>query len=232
MLIVGPSGCGKTTLLMRFILENNLLNYDKLYVFSKSLYQPEYQCLIEGFKNHLPKENISELLNLAVGIKKLNSTIAEAALGMRVILENEDKPLSPIQAEFHDKAEDIPDPTELDMTKRNLIVFDDIMMDNKQTTAAKYYTQSRSANCDCIYLSQNYTRLPLHSVRSNANFLIFFKSPNRVVEQLHRDFSGIDMKYAEFKKICELAWNEKFKFLIIDLSKDSDIFRYTLEIRF
>lgn len=42
MLIVGLSGCGKTTLLMRFLLEMGLLNYDKLNVFSQSLYQPEY----------------------------------------------------------------------------------------------------------------------------------------------------------------------------------------------
>jgi GTPase SAR1 family protein len=232
MLIVGPSGCGKTTLLMRFLLEDGLLNYDKLYVFSKSLYQPEYQCLKEGFRNNLPKKNIAELISLARGIKKYDSSIKEAALGMKVILEKENKPLSEIEAEFHDNPEDIPDPTELDRELRNLIVFDDIMMDNKQTTAEKYYTQSRSANCDCIYLSQNYTRLPLHSVRSNANFLIFFKSSNRVVRQLHDDFSGIDMKYADFKKLCELTWKEKFKFLVIDLSRDNDVFRDTLELRF
>ena len=31
-LIVGASGCGKTCLLMRLLLEDNLLNYDKLYI--------------------------------------------------------------------------------------------------------------------------------------------------------------------------------------------------------
>lgn len=67
-------------------------------------------------------------------------------------------------------------------------MFDDIMMDNKQTLAEKY-TKNRSANCDWIYLSQNYTRLPLHSVRSNANFKIFSKTCNRVVRQLHDDLA-------------------------------------------
>ena len=113
MLIVGPSGCGKTTLLMKLLLDDGLINYDKLYVFSRSLYQPEYQCLKEGFKNKLPKENILELINLATGIKKLDSSIKEAALGMKVIREKEKKPPSHIEAEFHDSPEDIPDPTEL-----------------------------------------------------------------------------------------------------------------------
>jgi hypothetical protein len=96
------------------------------------------------------------------------------------------------------------------------------MMDNKQTTAEKYYTQSRSANCDCIYLSQNYTKLPLHCFRSNTNFLIFFKSANRVVEQLHKDFWGIDMIIKNFRELCANAWKEKYKFLVMDLSRDDD----------
>lgn len=233
MLIVGPSGCGKTTLLMRLLLEDKLLNYNKLYVFSKSLYQPEYQCLIEGFKYNLPKNNIAELISLAKGIRKLDSSIEEAALGMKVINDKEGVEPSEIEAEFYDSPDDIPDPRDLDKNIRNLIIFDDIMMDNKQTTAEKYYTQSRSANCDCIYLSQNYTRLPLHSIRSNANILIFFNSANRVVEQLYRDFSGIDLSVPAFKLLCANSWKEKYKFLVIDLSRDNDDknrFRNKLEL--
>jgi GTPase SAR1 family protein len=75
MITVGPSGCGKSTLLMRLLLEENLLNYDKLYVFSRSLYQPEYQCLIEKFKNNVPINDIAELIKLARGIRQLDSII-------------------------------------------------------------------------------------------------------------------------------------------------------------
>jgi len=38
MLIVGMSGVGKTALLMKMLLDPDLLNYEKLYVFAKSLY--------------------------------------------------------------------------------------------------------------------------------------------------------------------------------------------------
>jgi len=40
MLIVGSSGSGKTTILMKLLLEKGLINYDKLYIFARSLYQP------------------------------------------------------------------------------------------------------------------------------------------------------------------------------------------------
>jgi GTPase SAR1 family protein len=62
MLVCGSSGCGKSSLVMRLLLEKELLNYDKLYVFSKSLYQPEYQVLINGFRYGLKKSNMLKIL--------------------------------------------------------------------------------------------------------------------------------------------------------------------------
>jgi len=41
MLIVGSSGSGKTTLLIKLLLHKGLVNYNKLYIFAKSLYQSE-----------------------------------------------------------------------------------------------------------------------------------------------------------------------------------------------
>ena len=80
-----------------------------------------------------------------------------------------------IDSEFHDSSDEIPDPKDLDKNIRNLIVFDDVMCDKEQTLAESYYTRGRSASCDCIYLSQNYTHLPLHTIHSNSNFMVFFK---------------------------------------------------------
>ena len=40
-LIVGKSGCGKTTLLLNLLLKPGWLDYDTLFVFGKSLFQPE-----------------------------------------------------------------------------------------------------------------------------------------------------------------------------------------------
>ena len=54
--IVGKSGCGKTTLLLNLLLRSGWLDYNKLAVFEKSLFQPEYRILKKAFEKKLPKE--------------------------------------------------------------------------------------------------------------------------------------------------------------------------------
>lgn len=216
MLIVGPSESGKTSLLMRMLLEDGLINYQKLFVFARSLYQNEYQVLKAGLENGLPKKEIVKLMNADDLLKKYKTTIDDIATKLSEILQLDDS----IECEFHDAPDNIPDPSSIDKSLRNLIVFDDVMTDKKQTPAENYYTRGRTANCDCIYLSQNYTHLPLHTIRSNSNFMIFFKSSPLVVDQLHRTFASVDMDYVDFKKLCKEAWKNKFGFLVIDLSRD------------
>jgi len=132
-------------------------------------------------------------------------TIETVAAAMAIL---QSKP-SKLEAEFHNNSDIIPDPADLDKSIRNLMVFDDIMTDRNQDPAANYFTRGRSANCDSIYLSQNYTKLPLHTVRSNNNIMIFFKSSPLVVEQLFRNFASLDMNLPEFKSICKTAWKNK-----------------------
>lgn len=222
MIIVGMSGAGKTALLMKLLLDPDLLNYEKLYVFAKSLYQPEYQVLRAGLKNGLPKTDIIKLMNSDKILKKNNTEIDEAAMALAECNEENEIEGTNIECEFHASPDEIPDPTELDKTIRNLIVFDDVMCDKKQTLAENYYTRGRSANCDCIYLSQNYTKLPLYTIRSNSNFMVFFKSSPLVVEQLYRNFTSVDMNIKQFSEFCKNAWHKKHGFIVIDLSRDYD----------
>ena len=49
-LIVGKSGCGKTNLLLNLLLKPELLDYNKLFVYGKSLFQPKYKILKFLFK--------------------------------------------------------------------------------------------------------------------------------------------------------------------------------------
>ena len=54
MLICGPSNSGKTNTLLHMLYE--LLEYDKIYLFSKNLHQNKYQNLLQDFaENFNPK---------------------------------------------------------------------------------------------------------------------------------------------------------------------------------
>ena len=63
-IIVGKSGCGKTTLLLNLLLKPDWLDYGNLFVFGKSLFQPEYKILKTAFEENLPKECILRLFNM------------------------------------------------------------------------------------------------------------------------------------------------------------------------
>ena len=60
---VGKSGCGKTTLLLNLLLNPGWLDFNKLFVFSNSLFQPEYQVLRKALEHKLPKKAILWLFN-------------------------------------------------------------------------------------------------------------------------------------------------------------------------
>lgn len=50
-LICGPSNCGKTNLMLSLLYNPNGLNFENVYLFSKSLYQPKYKHLAHVFSN-------------------------------------------------------------------------------------------------------------------------------------------------------------------------------------
>lgn len=62
-LLVGGSASGKTNVLMNFLL-NDLLHYDKLYLYSTSLDQPKYKYLIERITDLCEENdlNVSDFL--------------------------------------------------------------------------------------------------------------------------------------------------------------------------
>lgn len=64
--IIGKSGCGKTNLLLNLLLNkfsnDDYLDYDNLFIFSKSLHQPLYQILISGLENGLTKQQILDAI--------------------------------------------------------------------------------------------------------------------------------------------------------------------------
>ena len=209
--IVGKSGCGKTNLLLNLLL-NNYLDYDHLYIFSKSLHQPEYQVLIKGIKNNLPKEVIVDMIK-----NKLTDDIYIKKIG-------EGMKSNKIIVEYYDDSSNIPDPIELNKNHKNLIIFDDIMLE-KQNKCEDYYTRGRHNNVDCFYISQNYTKLPRHTIRENSNLFILFPQDNITLDHFYRDHCS-DIDKNEFKYLCNETWDEPYNFVTIDLSSNKLNGRY------
>jgi len=169
-LIVGKSGCGKTTLLLNLLLRPGWLDYNELYVFGKSLFQPEYWILTKALEEKLPKEAVDRLFDNQQEIQKLNVSPSPLIEEMAKNLNRK----SDIDCEFYETSHNVPDPRNLSLDYNNLIIFHDLMLE-KQNKCQTYYIRGRHSNVDCFYLCQNYFILPGQTIRENANFIVLFK---------------------------------------------------------
>ena len=174
-LIVGKSGCGKTTLLLNLLLKPGWLDYDTLFVFGKSLFQPEYKILRTAFAEGLPKEYILRLFNMRNEIQ--NSQIPPS-LVVKEWVSSLNKE-SDIKSYFFESASDVPDPRELNSEDKNLMIFDDLLLE-KQNKTESYYVRGRHSNVDCFYLAQNYFKLPRQTIRENSNLICLFRQDLKV----------------------------------------------------
>ena len=107
------------------------------------------------------------------------------------------------------------------------VVFDD-MLDSNQKLIDPFFTRGRHKSCDVYYLCQSYFDAPKKTVRNNLNIIILFQQTLKDVEHIHRDISGFDMSYEEFKSLCREAWNEKFNYLLINRVEDKNGSRYRI----
>ena len=199
-LIIGKSECGKT-LLLNLLLRPSWLDYNNINIFSKSLFQPEYHILKKAFEEKLPKEVIIRLFENQNEITDLRISLISVVEEMST--EIRDK--SDVECNFYQSAEDVSDARELSSEKKNVIVFDDLLLE-KQNTCESYYVRGRHSNVDCFYLAQNYFKLPRQTIRENANFICLFPQDLKNFNHIFDDHVGSDMTKEEFRQICKAAW--------------------------
>ena len=166
-LIVGKSNCGKTNTLMYLLLNPEMLDYDHLIIRGKSLNQQEYQVLCAGITKGLSKNQINILF------EKQKEVQAEGGIH-KCLAEYDGICPNTISGDFSTDINDIPDPSELNSEKKNLLILDDIMLQN-QTNAEKYWCRGRHTNTDCFYITQSYFHTPRQTIRENS--CIFFLFP-------------------------------------------------------
>ena len=113
---------------------------------------------------------------------------------------------------------------ELNPDTKNLLVLDDCFL-GKQNKAEAYYTRGRHNNCDTIFLSQNYFRLPRQTIRENCNFILLFQQDTKNLNHIHADHCS-DIPLEEFKNFCKQVWSTKHAFVTIDLTSNIDNGKY------
>ena len=220
-IIVGKSGCGKTTLLLNLLLRPGWLDYDNLCVFGKSLFQPNYRILKKAFKENLQKECILRLFNMRDEIQNSQIPPSIVVQEWAKSIKNE----SNVKCNFFETASDVPDPRDINSKHKNLMIFDDLLLE-RQNKCECYYIRGKHSNVDCFYLSKKYFKLPIQTIRENANFICLFPQDLKNVNHIYNVHVGDDMAKEKFKKICKKCWEKPHGFAVIDLTSKKDAGKY------
>ena len=86
----------------------------------------------------------------------------------------------PMEYNFYELADNVPDLKELSQEHKNLMIFDDLLL-QKQNKCEAYYVRGRHSNCGCLHLSQNYFKLPRQTIRENGNFICLFPQDQKIL---------------------------------------------------
>ena len=112
--------------------------------------------------------------------------------------------------------------------KGSVVIFDDMLGAKNSSQIDEFFTRGRHEDLDVYYISQSYFALPRQSIRNNSDRLILFKQTLRDVQSMYYDIGAYDMKYDEFKEMCHKAWDEKYNYLCIDITKNKNEGKYRI----
>ena len=76
-LCIGKSNSGKSTLIFNLLLQSEWVDYNHLYVFTKTSHQTEYQILRKGFEIGLSKQQIANIFRNQDAFQKVKPTPVE-----------------------------------------------------------------------------------------------------------------------------------------------------------
>ena len=215
-IITGPSECGKSVSLTNLIL-NNINEYNKKYIYSPSLHQDLYQKLIKCFRNYIPINIVSNILN-------------EEDIGIKIeeLINNKEFQKSVTEIETYESIEELNFPQEYN--DGGTIILDNLNekeMNDPRVQAM--FKRSRHNNLSIIIISQDYYELPKKTIRANGNIDHIFK-PNNFLEvrKIYQEKASMDMTLDEFKYLTSTCWNKNCQPLTIDMTKDKFCGRFRL----
>ena len=161
----------------------------------------------------MSKEGIEYLFHVYEKDDEIQSSVSSFCEDFR----NDPKFRGNDKIQVHLSSKALPMPQNLDETKKNLVIFDDVVNQVDQSLQKEYYTRGRHMNCTVFYLTQSYYDVP-KIVRDNSNVFILFRQPHRSITLL---FNELDAENVDkFKMIARDAWNTRHGYVAINTALD------------
>ena len=197
-------GISKTHLLANLLLQN-LLKFDKLFVFSPSIEQPKYKMLQDMYSK-IDEEREKEMRKK---IALMNRKAKKSGSG-KVYQMPEMDPI----AEFHTSPDEFK-LDDLDEDKTTLIVLDDLML-ARQGPLISLFSRGRHKGVSLCYLTQSYYQTPKVIRQNCSSFIIIAPTTKREITLLRQDLSpGVDEQ--EFSETLKHILKKQYNFFYCDL---------------
>ena len=205
MCIVGGSGTGKTSFLVQFITK--FMRVEKLYVLAKHLDQPKLIWLKDFYTE------IETKINEKLRRKKKNSNA-----NFKII------------ETWTNDINEMPTVDDLDKTKRNIVIFDDMVLEvDRLNNIPNYFVRGRHHGASVFYLSQSFFGIP-RKIRLNANYYAIFNLPSLTeTTRIHREVAA-DLDKKEFLDIFRRALAEDYNFLFIAVDEKKKMLKYRMNL--
>ena len=180
-IITGPSECGKSVFPTNLI--SNVKNeYNKIYIYSRSLHRDLYQKLIKFFSKYIPIHTLPNLSNE----EDIDIIIEE-------LVNNKDFEKSDTEIETYESTEELRFPQ--DYEKNSIIILDELNekeINNDKIEAM--FKRGRQNNLSIFIISQDYYELPKRTNRATGNIYHIYKPNNFLdVRTIYEDKISMEM---------------------------------------
>lgn len=196
MIIIGGSGQGKTNLLLNLLTE--YVYYDCIYLYAKTADSEDKYIWLREYI-----ENIEETAK-----EKMMSELVQEVTDDIQIIKAWDTTL-----------DDLISVDDLNSSKQNLMIFDDMTLEDKNAheKISEHYIRGRKKNCSYIYIGHSYFRLP-KIIRNNVTDIILFPPDNkRESIELAKTYAN-RITFREFQELLNTVRNDNdgHDFIYID----------------
>ena len=108
------------------------------------------------------------------------------------------------------------------------MILDDMLRTGNSSHIDEFLTRGRHEDLDVYYISKGSFALPRQSIRNYSDRLILFTQTLRNVKSMYYDIGAYDMIHDDFKDMRHKAWDERFKYLCIDMTKNKNEGKYRI----